>query len=63
MPARAASCHSASGAGCIGLPSKSTIAEPAHSPDTSRFHIIQPVVLNQKNRSPRPEIEVQRRAA
>ncbi len=54
MRARSARRHRASGPGCMGLPSKSTTVEPTVSPDTSRFHIIQPVVLNQKNRSPGP---------
>ena len=42
----------APGPGQFGSPSNKTTAEPARSPETQKFHIIQPVVLNQKNRSP-----------
>jgi hypothetical protein len=34
------------------LPSYNTIAASVRSPDTRKFHIIQPVVVNQKMRSP-----------
>jgi hypothetical protein len=36
------------------LPSKRTTVEPTTRPDTQKFHIIHPVVVNQKNRSPSP---------
>src|SRR5690242_16968497 len=42
-PASPASRHNAPRSGNAGSPSNSTIAEPTSSPDTSRFHIIQPV--------------------
>jgi hypothetical protein len=48
-PASAAKSHSRAGSGC---PSYSTIVAPASSPPTRKFHIIQPVVVNQKKRSP-----------
>ena len=35
-----------------GLPSKSTIAASVSSTETRKFHIIQPVVVNQNTRSP-----------
>ena len=45
--------------GAPGLPSNSTIAAPTAGAETRKFHIIQPVVVNQKNRSPGPEVVVQ----
>jgi hypothetical protein len=48
-PASPANSHSRSGS---GWPSYSTIAAPASRPPTRKFHIIQPVVVNQKKRSP-----------
>src|SRR5690606_37988598 len=50
----AANRHSVFRSGCPGLPSNSTTAEPTNNPEISRFHIIHPVVVNQKNRSPGP---------
>ena len=50
----AASRHSVPRSGQPGLPSNSTIVAPTHRPETRRFHIIQPVVENQKKRSPGP---------
>jgi hypothetical protein len=49
-----ASRHSVPRSGCAGLPSYSTTVEPTKSPPTRKFHIIHPVVVNQKNRSPGP---------
>ena len=46
--------QSTSRSGWPGLPSKATTVAPTSSPEISRFHIIQPVVVNQKNRSPGP---------
>jgi hypothetical protein len=54
MPDVSASRHSSPRSGAPGLPSNITIAAPTAGPDTRKFHIIQPVVLNQKNRSPGP---------
>src|SRR5215210_7388261 len=47
--ASAANSHSRFGSGC---PSYRTIVAPASNPPTRKFHIIQPVVVNQKKRSP-----------
>ena len=49
-----ASFHNVLRSGWPGLPSYITTVEPVSKPETSRFHIIQPVVVNQKNRSPGP---------
>ena len=49
-----ASRHSASRSGWPGLPSNSTIVVPTSRPPTRKFHIIQPVVVNQNNRSSGP---------
>ena len=38
----------------MGLPSKHTMVAPTSRPPTRKFHIIQPVVENQKKRSPGP---------
>ena len=46
--------HSVSRLGKPGFPSKSTIDEPVSRPEIRKFHIIHPVVENQKNRSPGP---------
>src|SRR5690348_12911328 len=51
MPASAASRHNPAGS---GAPSYSTTAAPTAGPDIRKFHIIQPVVVYQKNRSPGP---------
>ena len=51
MPVSCASRHSAFRSGCPGFPSYRMHVEPSSSPPTRKFHIIQPVVLNQKNRS------------
>jgi hypothetical protein len=40
--------------GWPGLPSYSTTVEPSSRPPTRKFHIIQPVVVNQKKRSAGP---------
>src|SRR5699024_11992079 len=40
--------------GYVGLPSYKIIVLPVNKPPTRKFHIIQPVVVNQKNRSPSP---------
>ena len=53
-PSSSARRHRADRSGCAGLPSYSTIVDPTSSPETRKFHIIQPVVVNQKNRSPGP---------
>src|SRR5690606_15744788 len=50
----AASRHNVLRSGCPGLPSNSTTVLPTSKPDTRKFHIIHPVVVNQKNRSPGP---------
>src|SRR6185436_4797641 len=47
--ASAAKSHSRAGS---GWPPYNTIVAPASSPPTRKFHIIQPVVVNQKKRSP-----------
>jgi hypothetical protein len=46
--------HSAPMSGWPGLPSYSSTVEPTSSPPTRKFHIIQPVVVNQKKRSAGP---------
>ena len=51
MPVSSARSHSVSIDGAAGSPSNVTIVAPTSSPDTSRFHIIQPVVENQKKTS------------
>src|ERR1039457_144168 len=60
IPTRSARSQSRPGSGHIGLPSKQTIVVPASSPPTRKFHIIQPVVENQKNRSPGPRSQCNR---
>src|SRR6185503_568858 len=55
--ASAAKSHSLAGS---GWPSYSTIEAPASRPPTRKFHIIQPVVVNQKNRSPGDRSECSR---
>ena len=56
MPSSSLIRHSEPRSGYARLPSYITTVEPESSPETSRFHIIQPVVENQKNTSsgPRP---------
>src|SRR5690625_2841084 len=41
--------------GYAGFPSYKIIALPVNSPPTKKFHIIQPVVVNQKRRSSFPK--------
>jgi hypothetical protein len=50
----AMSSHNAPSSGHTGLPSKRTTVESTSSPDTQKFHIIHPVVVNQKKRSSEP---------
>ena len=57
-----ASRHSAPRSGWPGLPSYSTTVAPTSRPPMRKFHIIQPVVVNQKNRSPGAEVQLQRAA-
>ena len=49
---RSARSHRAPRSGVPGLPSKRTIEAGVSSTPTRKFHIIQPVVVNQKTRSP-----------
>src|ERR1700733_1352832 len=49
---RSASSHSTFRSGCAGLPSYNTIAASDNRQPTRKFHIIQPVVVNQNMRSP-----------
>ena len=51
MPVAAAKRHRASRSGWAGLPSHSSTVDPSSSPPARKFHIIQPVVVNQKKRS------------
>ncbi len=53
ISASLASCQSLPRSGCPGLPSKRTISASVRRTPTRKFHIIQPVVVNQKTRSPR----------
>ncbi len=52
IPACSARSQSTPMSGKPGLPSKRTIAASVRSPQTRKFHIIQPVVVNQNRRSP-----------
>ena len=52
IPVRAANSHSASMSGWPGEPSYRRTVASVSSPETMKFHIIQPVVVNQKIRSP-----------
>ena len=52
IPASSASCQSVPRSGWPGLPSKRTISASVSRTPTRKFHIIQPVVVNQKTRSP-----------
>ncbi len=52
IPACSASAQRALRSGWAGLPSYSTIDASVASPPTRKFHIIQPVVVNQNSRSP-----------
>ena len=54
MALRSAKRHTAPMSGWPGLPSYSTTVEPSSRPPTRKFHIIQPVVVNQKKRSAGP---------
>lgn len=53
-PPRSGSAGRPGSARTAGLPSKSTMVAPTAGPETRKFHIIQPVVVNQKNRSAGP---------
>ena len=54
MRVRSATRHSAYMSGWAGLPSYTTMDAPSSRPLMRMFHMIQPVVLNQKKRSPSP---------
>src|SRR5882757_7903944 len=51
---RSANSHNAESDGWPGLPSNRTTVAPTNRPEIRKFHIIQPVVVNQKNVSPGP---------
>ena len=53
-PASSANLQSAFMSGYDGSPSYSTAVAPCSKPPIRKFHIIQPVVVNQKKRSPCP---------
>ena len=52
IPVRAAKSHRTSSDGYPGDPSYSSTVASVSSPETMKFHIIHPVVVNQNSRSP-----------